>query len=360
MLFCQMKWTTNGFSISIPSREKNERKWNKCHLFTSNHKKRLSFFRRNFSQLYWSSLKAHNLKLHTRETTHTHTTFAHWTDRILCLWLFSFLLFFLGEFFSLFNHSILCERQIILPFWFEKLSWDRFCNVKPIDIFLSVSKPHSHIVNKLTDYSIETLNSREREEERLRLPEKKKQIWKYCTAKKCRIFAQKCDLCWRQKSVEKKNKTKKKRSEKMLFIENYACGSSKVNGRVVNRTICWAYKMLINMWANWNEKHRKTRMDSAVFGAAFIFTTKKTVFKRSQCGSFMKMKSENYREVNAFYHARTNTLKWEKRRRKRGEKRQHSHHFCGDDDWHTDEIHTCFRSVWKLENKTNSRNWYFK
>lgn len=128
MLFCQTKWKTNGFSISIPS-ENNEgkkpREINAICSWTIIEKKRLSFFRRNFSQLYWSSLNAHSQITYSRNLK----TFQSSIE--FCIWLFFAIIFFSFELFRIFFYWILCERRFILPFQFEKLSWDRFLyNVK--------------------------------------------------------------------------------------------------------------------------------------------------------------------------------------------------------------------------------------
>lgn len=90
---------------------------------------------------------------------------------------------------------------------------------------------------------------------------------------------------------------KKKCPKKVLFIENYACGSSKVNGCVVDRIIFGVCDQLINMLANWKTTDKnKNGICCFWIGSTKIFLlfTLKRVFKWSEYGSFIKMKSENY------------------------------------------------------------------
>lgn len=110
---------------------------------------------------------------------------------------------------------ILCERRIILPFWFEKpSSWDRFYNVKIRLTFLT--KSHSHIVNKLTDYS------RQKVEE-----EKKTESESIARQKTITFSPKKCDLC--RENVE--DETEKKCSKK----------------GVIHRKLCMR---IIESWSN--------------------------------------------------------------------------------------------------------------
>lgn len=207
----------------------------------------------------------------------------------------------------------------------------------------------NHTVTLLINWLIIRLG--EREERDWEYQRRKNQIWKYCKLKKIPRFRSEMWLMPTKKNAEEIKIRKKCYSSKIMHADHRKLMVVLLIEQYVEPTSKYVSKLKRKTSENKNGICR-------VFGLAFIFTSKKSVLKWSQCGSFIKMKSENYREVNAFYHAHTNTLKWEKSRR--GEKKQHSHYFCGDDDWHTAEIHTRIRSVWKLENKTSPRNWYFE